>query len=251
MKNKNNEFVSIVRTHICMVERLLSMKTRLTLRRGFPAMMHYLARMLQFPFYGVFMIGLSVVAGGVSSNTLSIYLLSGPTDKEISKVRLESAPILADRDFVWFNTNDHSFAIKAETAKRLCRYLKKKDGFEEPRVRGNGRPCYGMDWRDRPFVLEAFGERVYQGVLVSFYTTIIYGEPMVVPQGVFIETNSTNDVVFDILLFRNIPDPRNDNRILEGVKQLFPRTVSKRSQGPSESLVSRWQAIAMNSTRQP
>lgn len=175
------------------------------------------------------------------TNTLAIYLLADARKPALEDNKLEPKPVLADDDFVAYNTNTQRFAIKAEAAKRLCRSVKEKNGFIEPRVRGDGHPSYGFDWPDTPFVLQALGERVYEGIFSSdFSSQMFFAIPVAKTRHVSIAADSTNDVVFEIgfdapvirnavsgqldFNYKSVPDPRNDKRIIAAVEKLFQMT---------------------------
>jgi hypothetical protein len=157
------------------------------------------------------------------TNTLAIYLLAGARKPALEDNKLEPKPVLADHDFVAYDTNTQRLAIRAEAAKRLCRGIKEKAGytqpqFIEPRVRGDGRPSYGFDWPDTPFVLQALEERVCVGEFSSDLSSFLYDVPLIKPVKLFIHADSTNDVQF------RIENPRNDKRIIAAFERLFQIT---------------------------
>jgi hypothetical protein len=179
-----------------------------------------------------------------SSNKLAIYLLADKPGPKLDELKLESTPILADNDFVSYNTNTHEFSIKADSAKRLCHQLKGKMGIHEPQVRGSGVLVYGCDWGDTPFVLEASGERVYEGVFSTTMSSMSYiATPVLKTWKTFIDADATNDVAFSSEFasidtsaieglvrqhpgvksfgWEPLPDPRDDKRIAAAVEKLF------------------------------
>jgi hypothetical protein len=154
----------------------------------------------------------------VPTNTLAIYLVVGKRTPILEDNKLEPKPVLADDDFVAYNTNTQRFAIKAEAAKRLCRRVKEMNGFIEPRVRGDGHPSYGFDWPDTPFVLQALGERVYVGEFSCDASSFHWDVPVITSVKFFLDSDSTNDVQF------RIENPPNDKRIIAAVEKLFQIT---------------------------
>jgi hypothetical protein len=179
-----------------------------------------------------------------SSNTLAIYLLAEKRGHKLDKLKLEAAPVLADRDFVWFNTNNHQFAIKVEAAKRLGRRLNEGLPVGDPWVGADGVLRYDVEGSDTPFVLMASGERIYVGMFSSEYSSSSYSSlPVVKTWQGRITADFTNDVVFysefdgtdpyAIAKFveKNpqirefgygpLPDPRDDQRIPAAVRKLF------------------------------
>jgi hypothetical protein len=170
----------------------------------------------------------------VPTNTLAIYLIAGKRKPILGDNKLEPKPILADDDFAWFNTKNHQFAIKVEAAKRLGRRLNEGlPGGGGPWRGANGVLLYDVEGRDTPFVLTALGERIYEGIFSSDYSSISYRSlPVAKTWQVHIAADFTNDVVFDIGFngslapwdFKSVPDPRSDERIVAAVAKLFPVT---------------------------
>jgi len=161
----------------------------------------------------------------VPTNTLAIYLLAGERKPNLQDNKLEPKPVLADEDFLFYNTQSQQFAITAQAARRLCRKLQEKSGFYEPRL---------FTWSDTPFVLEALGERVYVGMFSTDTSSAQYAEIPVIKHESGVIGNPIDYVKFDIgfqtapfpSISKHSSDPRNDKRVVEAVRRLFPVTNS-------------------------
>ena len=105
-------------------------------------------------------IGLLILVGGIlgkahadtnalvpssSSNLLSIYLVN-KAQTNLADIALASTPLLADHDFVDYDTSTHEFSITAEAGARLHQEV------------------HGLNV---PFVVVANGQRIYRGEFVN------------------------------------------------------------------------------------
>jgi len=161
---------------------------------------------------------------------------------------LLAEPILSDADFISFNTNDHTFAITAEAAKRMAL---KWCGFHSHTVAATGEIMYELSGPDTPFVLLACGEPIYLGVLTCVFSSDSSGlsVPIIKSSQILLRANSTAEVIFRIKygwgnyesepelrgirlgypyakILRDL-DPRRDRRISLAVKSLFSKESLK------------------------
>ena len=188
------------------------------------------------------LIGLVARAGEPGTNLVSIYLVDRPNahpwpkldTAHMKDLNIVAPPVLADPDFVAFDSTNHTFVITAEAARRLARciwQLGKKDApgwGDSPAILPGG--YTELIPTLAPFVIEAFGERVYAGAFYTSFSSHSFRGPVVLPEKGFISTNVAENanVSFSIQLgypytFEGTSDPRGDGRIASAVQKLFAK----------------------------
>ena len=169
-----------------------------------------------------------------------------PSDRPEAKtdprgLKLEPQPILSNRDFVAYDTNQHIFAITVEAAQRMG------GRWGEPRkpyVERSPATAY-LYAAGAPFVVVASGEPVYLGAFSTLYSSWVYGVPTIQPLVGGSLAEATNVVAFRIsadcvgftrgpdgkVVFG--PDVRSDGRILAALKRLG---IATRRSEPKEAV---------------
>src|SRR5436190_21516399 len=127
--------------------------------------------------FAMFLLTLTCALGAAeaSTNLIAIYLLDRPLaqpwpkldNAHLKQLKPVSPPVLADGDFLSFNTNNHSFVVTGLAAKRLAMTiwsLAKKDapGWGVPGAYANTGD-FELIPVPAPFVLHAGGEPIYAG----------------------------------------------------------------------------------------
>jgi hypothetical protein len=138
-----------------------------------------------------------------ATNLLSIHLVADKvfpqwqpgTMPKPDSLRLISPPVLADADFVSFDSTNQTFTVTAVAAKRLATI-----------------PL------PAPFVLKASGEPVYVGAIYGLGSSSSFAGPVILPD---IGTNSFHIELGYPGAFPGMIDPRRDNRIVSAVQKLF------------------------------
>ena len=178
-----------------------------------------------------------------STNLLAICLLDRPAAQpwprldatNLKNLRPASPPVLADSDFVAFDTTNHTFAITGAAAKRLSLTiwsLAEKDapgwGEDVPFVYHTGE--FDLIPVPAPFVLQVRGEPIYAG---AFYTSVSssgFSGPVIMAEEMFISTNVPTSAKFSFSIqlgypgaLPGTPDPRNDSRIVSAAHTLFAK----------------------------
>src|SRR6266487_984984 len=139
----------------------------------------------------------SVIA---ATNLLSIYLVADKvfpqwrpgTMPAPDSLTLISPPVLADADFVSFDTTNQTFSITPDVAKRL--EAKIKNG--PPTILRNG--VFELIPYPAPFVLKASDEPIYVGAFWTGVSSSSFAGPVILPDSLFISANQTNDVTLRI-----------------------------------------------------
>jgi hypothetical protein len=188
----------------------------------------------------VSLIGLVARAAEPSTNLVSIYLVDRPNAQpwpkldtaHLKDLNLVAPPILADSDFVAFDSTNHSFVVTGEAAKRLARRiweLGKKDApgwGDAPTILRGG--YYELIPAPAPFVIEAFGERIYAGAFYTRFSSSGFEGPVIMAKEMFIKTNLPKKATFSFSIglgypgtSPGTPDPRGDKRIVSAVRTLF------------------------------
>src|SRR5688500_15617950 len=119
---------------------------------------------------GLFVASAHLHAAPTNTNTLAIFLIEAPqnaltrTTFEPTSIKLAEKPLLADRDFLSYDTNTHTFSVTADSARRMAKQL---DPKITPNTLADGTKAYLMsandEWRGRPFAFLAQGEIIYLG----------------------------------------------------------------------------------------
>lgn len=177
----------------------------------------------------------NALVSSLSSSILSFYLVT-TVRTNLADIVLAPKPLLADDDFVAYNTNTHEFSITAEAATRLHRELR------------------GLNI---PFVVVASGQRIYQGEFqnvlsssmtagcprIDFFDRIYQTNftinpaiffPAIPPGADLIRGDSSNvlvrmpDGTTNVIHESPRQDVRNDRRILKAVERLFGQVKSLR-----------------------
>jgi hypothetical protein len=117
-----------------------------------------------------------VQAASTNTNTLAIVLLrnapAGLNDGKVdlSEIKLADKPLFADRDFVRYDRRTHTFAVTAESVRRM---VKEFHPDQRPR-KVDGKEVYELSagaGRGEPFAWVINGEIIYLGVFYSFYSS--------------------------------------------------------------------------------
>jgi hypothetical protein len=176
------------------------------------------------------------------ANLLEIHLVEQittswpPTNEaQLQTVKPHLRPVLADSDFVSFDTTNHTFVLRADTAKRLAHRIwssatKNAKGFGDtpPPVPGGQIELLPVSSFGEPFVLTVSGVPIYAG---RFYTTVSsmsFSGPVIIAEDYAMKTNAPADATFTYRIEAgypgggfNPPDPRTDKRIVAAVEKLF------------------------------
>ncbi len=136
-------------------------------------------------------------------------------------------PVLTDKDFVSIDTTNQTFTITPEAARRLANTIwelriKKYGGALWKFPNGN----YAIVAMAAPFVLQASGETIRNGVVSTFADSTRYDVPVIIPNPEYVNTNLTTNVSFCCdpsypALFSKIGQPGIDDRIASAVQKLF------------------------------
>jgi len=133
-----------------------------------------------------------------------------------------SPPVLADADFISFDTTNQTFSITPDAAKRLEAMIKKGP----PTLLRDG--MYELIPYPTPFVLKASEQPIYVGAFYTRFSSSSFAGPVILSDTTFISANLTNNVTFRIELgypgtFPGMADPRRDSRIVLAVERLLSR----------------------------
>jgi hypothetical protein len=117
-------------------------------------------------------ISCSLHAAGTNTNTLAIFTVrSVPQHALVGKVfdpktvTLANIPVLADRDFVSYDRDSHSFSVTPEAARRMAVLINSNNN---PRTLGDGRSAYVIETeQDQAFAFVAYGEIIYIGMFCN------------------------------------------------------------------------------------
>jgi len=163
-----------------------------------------------------------------ATNLLSIYLVADNifpqwrpgTMPAPDSLRLITPPVLADTDFVSFDTTNQTFSITPDAAKRLEASIK----HGPPTILRNG--VFLLIPYPAPFVLKASAEAIYVGAFYTEVSSSSFAGPVILADRMFISASLTNNVTFRIELgypgtFPGTPDPRRDSRVVSAVQKLF------------------------------
>jgi hypothetical protein len=152
-----------------------------------------------------------------------------------SAIKLSDKPLLADTDFVSYNTNDHYFSVTADAARLMAKQLSSNN----PRVLPNGASALVLEVNTlgEPFAVVVGGEIVYIGTLSNpavdehYLVPTIHLFELVPPE-------SKVPVMLGIRAAKAKPDPplingpklkhlrdsskdvRSDSRVMSALKQL-------------------------------
>jgi hypothetical protein len=173
---------------------------------------------------------LSVGNASTNTNTLCIYLVEGKLPAEklrstllLKDLKLSRSPVIADQDFVFYDTTNHVFGIKPEAAKELSRHLM-PNGNPQASLKG-GELMYHFDGPPMAFAMFAFGQPVCVGIFSNPASSFRYSGPTVWPQSPVLPVNSTN--TFNFLINREDrpetgreSDIPNEQIILRAIKAL-------------------------------
>ena len=182
-------------------------------------------------------------AAEASTNLLAIYLLDRPLAQpwpnldqaHLKELKPVSPPVLADADFVSFNTTNQTFVVTGAAAKRLALSiwaLARKDapgwGDQVPYVHHAGE--FELIPVPAPFVLCAGGEPLYAGAFYTMLSSMGFSGPVIMADELFIRTNVPKKTKFTFRIqpgypaaLRDTPDPRGDRRVASAVEKLFRR----------------------------
>jgi hypothetical protein len=203
-------------------------------------------------------IGWALHGGEAGTNCIAIYLLDRPLaqpwskldNAHIKELKPVSPPVLADEDFLSFNTTNHSFVVSGAAATRLAFTiwsLAKKDapgwGEQVPFVYRTGE--FDLIPVPAPFVLHAGGEPIYAGAFYTSFSSAGFSGPVIMAEETFIKTNVSKSARFSFWIelgypaaLPGTPDPRNDNRIAElGYPAALPGTPDPRNDSRIASAV--------------
>ena len=174
-------------------------------------------------------------ASTTNTNTLAIFLIEAPpnaltgTTFEPRSIKLSEKPLLADRDFVRYDKQNHTFSVTADSARAMAKPL---DPSITPHTLADSTKVLLLsagEWRGRPFALLAQGEIIYIGCFHNMYSSFApFPLPKIsLPKTVSLE--SKDPVTFEIELpgqpettdKSTAPkDPRSDPRILRALERL-------------------------------
>ena len=168
-------------------------------------------------------------SAAATTNLLSIYLVVAERDfpqwmsgtmPAPDSLRLVSPPVLADADFIRFDTTNQTFSITPDAAKRL--EAKIMNG--PPTLLRDG--VYELIPFTTPFVLKASGKPIYVGAFYATYSSSQFAGPVILSDRLTISANLTNNVSFRIELgyggmLPGMADPRRDSRVVSAVQKLF------------------------------
>lgn len=143
----------------------------------------------------------------------------------LDAVKLVSPPVIADADFLAYDTTKHTFTVTAQAATRLATSISKLVSREAPYVYHTGEidlipGCV-------PFVVKARGESVYSGTFFTFYSSVVFSGPLIFADQISIRTNVSENATFSFCIVNGLSpssdelDPRNDVRVLSAVQSLF------------------------------
>ena len=166
-----------------------------------------------------------------SINLLAIYLVDArifpdwPTNS-IDQLKVISPPVIADSDFVSFDTISHKFVIKPDAAKRLSQSiweLGKKDApnwGDVPTILPGG--VHELIPVPVPFVIKASGQPIYAGAFWTPISSSSYYGPTIHAATFAIRTNLTKNVEFSIEPGSSrVTDLRGDSKIALAAEKLF------------------------------
>lgn len=193
-------------------------------------------------------IGQALPGAEGDTNCIAIYLLDRPLAQpwpkldtaHIKDLRPVSPPVLADEDFLSFDTTNHSFVVSGASAKRLALTiwsLARKDapgwGEQVPFVYHTGE--FELIPVPAPFVLHAGGKPIYAGAFYTSASSAGFSGPVIMAEETFIKTNVSNSARFSFWIqagypvaLSGTPDPRNDSRIASAVQKLLARRKIER-----------------------
>jgi hypothetical protein len=191
----------------------------------------------------VLTIGCALYGAEATTNLIAIYLLDRPLaqpwprlDKaHLKELKPVSPPVLADDDFLSFNTTNQSFVVTGAAAKRLALTiwsLAKKDapgwGEQVPYVHHDGE--FELIPVPAPFVFHAGGEPIYAGAFYTSVSSAGFSGPVIMAEEMFIKTNVPRNARFSFSIelgypgaLPGTPDPRGDSRIASAVQKLFAK----------------------------
>jgi len=180
-------------------------------------------------------------AADADTNLISIYLMDRPAAQpwprldaaHLKELKLVSPAVLADSDFLAFDTTNHTFVITGAAAKRLSLSiwsLAKQDapgwGEQVPHVHNTG--DFELIPTPAPFVIKASGESIYAGAFYCPFMSAGFTGPVVMARDMLIKTNVPNNATFSFSIqlgypgpLPGTPDPRGDSRIASAVRKLF------------------------------
>lgn len=157
--------------------------------------------------------GVCGVCSAESTNKLAIHLATNSVSQASiingtarpEGIRLVPEAIISDRDLLAYDPSNHSFRLTAEATARVHEVCRKR--------------------LQTPFVLLAGGERIYVGVFTSPLSSISADVPSIT---LWFSERDTNSFRIDRgypapSASAPEPDPRDDARILQAVRALFPK----------------------------
>lgn len=185
----------------------------------------------------------TVRGGEASTNLIAICLLDRPLPKpwpnldttNLTNLRPVSPPVLADSDFVAFDSTNHTFVITGAAAKRLSLTiwsLAKKDapGWGEKVTTVHRSGEFELIPVPAPFVLWVRGEPIYAGAFYTSFSSSGFSGPVIMAGKTFISTNVATSATFSFSIqlgypgaWPGTPDPRHDSRIVCAVQTLFTK----------------------------
>jgi hypothetical protein len=186
-------------------------------------------------------IGCALHGAEPRTNFIAIYLTDRPLaipwpeldSAHLKELKPVSPPVLADGDFLSFDTTSHTFVVTGAAAKRLALTiwsLAKKDapgwGEQVPFVHRTG--TFELIPVPAPFVLEAGGEPIYAGAFYTPGSSTGFSGPVIMAEEMFIKTDVPKDARFSFWIqlgypgpTPGTPDPRGDSRITAAIQKLF------------------------------
>ena len=170
-------------------------------------------------------------AATTNTNTLAIFLIDAPQAAlngktfEPSSIKLAEKPLLADRDFVRYDKQNHTFSITADSARRMAKQL---DPKITPNTLADGTRAFLLsandEWRGRPFALLAERQIIYIG---CFYNRFSSFSPYPLPTislPTTVPLDSQDPITFEITPHKDptaeSKDVRSDPRIARALERL-------------------------------
>lgn len=144
----------------------------------------------------------------------------------LDALKLVSPPVIADSDFLAYDTKRHTFTLSAAATTRLSISLWKLGLGEKPHVHHTG--DYDLIPTPVLFVLKARGEAIYSGAFHTLSSSMGFSGPVILAEDTYIGTNVSKDVIFSFYIqlgypgsLPNAADPRGDARVVSAVQTLF------------------------------